>query len=274
MTSILAAAMLVAMQSADSTLIRLEGVGLSVLPGDVPAHYSEGARERAESLQDATRKTIRLIRDSLDAVPPEIRLAVLNEADWSKVAPWQLPYGIHTVAGPPHVFVVPSETDRGQYFDSLSAAPELRVDQIGLHYLAHHLALAIYPAETAGDPPVKWLDEIVTLIVEDYLFGALDPRLMELESLEEEQVSELRVTSLAGFEEEYNGYFSTREGASNYRWFIERLDEAGRAIMREHGWRLLRELRLDLRPDLESQDAQRLLSAYGVDLASVGLVGG
>ena len=149
----------------------------------------------------------------------------------------------------PPTFLAPARVDTGIYYDETLPAreAELGVDMLGLHYLAHfYAAEALYGDGHRTDPPVKWLDEIVTLMLEHYLQEAIDPAFADYGRRAEADAltrTDPRVTDLPGFDREYRRYFVTAAGGGDYAWFLARLARWAAEIRATHGFGVLRRLR-------------------------------
>ena len=261
-------------QVSDSTYSKVLARELDRLPAPVPTHFSPGYRARAAALQRGARHLRSLLIDSLAVEPEPLELIVLDERDWREVT--DLPYGLHTLLEGRPAFLAPALTDRGIYHSEELSRTEagLRVDVIGLHYLAHFFAAQTLYGSVGPDPPVKWLDELFTLMLQDELLGVVDPDLLgagrrfERESLE---LTDPRVRTLEEFDREYRGYFVTREGGANYAWFLARLAAWSRAVKQAHGVKILAQVRRELRAsglEMESLEAFRMLEALGVHMES------
>lgn len=259
-------------QTADSTYWRMLALDLERLPSPVATHFSLGYESRAAALQRGARHVRRLLLDSLKVAPTDIELIVLDERGWNEVT--DLPYGLHTMLERPSAFLAPARTDRGIYYSEELPGAEARlgVDVIGLHYLAHFFAAEALYENGRSDPPVKWLDELFTLMLQDELLGAVDPDLLQASRRSEQQAKQPvapRVRTLEGFDREYRGYFVTREGGANYAWFLARLADWARAVRRAHGLDLLNEVRSALSArgsELDSVAAIGMLDGLGVDV--------
>lgn len=261
-------------QTLDSSYPEAVALRLPELPPPVRVHYSPGHEPRALALQRGALRVRELLMDSLELRPADLTLLVLDETDWAAVA--EMPYGLYTLLTDPPVFLAPAEVDRGIYHDSTLPPVDARlgVDLIGLHYLAHFFsAEALYERGHAANPPVKWLDEVFTLMLQDELFDAVDPRLREASRRSEAEslrLADPRVTELADFEVEYRRYFVTPEGGANYAWFLARLARWAREIREHHGIQVIRRVRDALatsRAEVHTEDALELLEHIGIETA-------
>lgn len=258
-------------QRPDSTYHKALALALPALPPPSVVHYSSGYGARAAALQRGARAVHDLLRDSLSLEIPDITLLVLDSADWSEAT--ELPYGLHTLLQDGPAFLAPAEVDRGIYHDAALSGreAELGVDIVGLHYLAHFFAAeALYQDGHAADPPVKWLDELFTLMLQDVLLAAADRELTEASWRSEAESLRLtrpRFTRLTDFDREYRRYFITPEGAPNYAWFLARLALWAREVRAEHGLGPLLRVRRALAetaPDLDTPAALAMLEAAGI----------
>lgn len=259
-------------QDSDSTYSNVLALELDRLPSPVATHFSHGYQSRAAALQRGARHLRNLLIDSLAVEPAAVELIVLDERDWGKVT--DLPYGLHTLLERRSAFLAPAVTDRGIYHSEELSSTEagLRVDVIGLHYLAHFFAAQAVYGDGGSDPPVKWLDELLTLMLQDELLGTVDPAVLEAGRRFERESLELtdpRVRTLEEFDREYRGYFVTREGGANYAWFLARIAAWSRAVRQAHGLKIFEQVGSELSASgfaMDSPEAFRMLEALGVDM--------
>lgn len=260
-------------QTADSTYGKVLALDLERLPPPIATYFSHGYGARAAALQHGAREVRELLIDSLDVDPAAIELIVLDDRDWSRVT--DLPYGLHTWLELPSAFLAPAQVDRGIYHPEELPDDEamLRVDVIGLHYLAHVFAGEALYGSGSSDASVKWLDELFTLILQDELLSAVDPALFQAGRRFEEEAKRLtapRVRTLEEFDREYRGYFITREGGANYAWFLARLAAWSRAVRKAHGLEIFNEVRSALSSrdtEMDAMEGLQMLEALGVDVA-------
>jgi hypothetical protein len=90
----------------EDVLRRVLALHLDSLRGNVPTYYSPGARERAASLQRAVDEELTFFVSILK-IKTKLALAVLSEADWTKIRP--TPYGEPWVSDAPHVVLMPAD---------------------------------------------------------------------------------------------------------------------------------------------------------------------
>ena len=74
---------------------------LARIPGPFWVQYSEGYAQRATTLGRGALALHAILVDSVGHVPAELHLLVLDEADWAATS--KLPYGLHSLYGPPHL---------------------------------------------------------------------------------------------------------------------------------------------------------------------------
>jgi hypothetical protein len=98
---------------------RANQLGLESLPGRIPSYYSSGARERAAALQKMLSEATAYFQERL-GMAPDLALAVLNEADWTRLRP--LPYGVPWVSSSPYLAVLPGDLEHSVIVQGFSAA--------------------------------------------------------------------------------------------------------------------------------------------------------
>jgi hypothetical protein len=219
----------VADPSGGLTLATLEALGLEARPGDVPTYYSPGFDERARTLQRLVEEGQRFFADSLGLRAP-VHLAVLSEADWSRITP--TPYTVPFYSPGAKVIVLPATTAGIIVDDYLAARPRLpadrlrrieaagfsyeagahaMVDLIGYHELGH-LYTPAYGIRTPG----HWLNEFVATYFAYSFLRRARPDLAELWDGIVQPAPDARPahTSLADFDRLYFGV-----GPENYFWY-------------------------------------------------------
>jgi hypothetical protein len=98
---------------------RAQQLGLESLPGRIRSYHSSGGRERAAALQKMLNEAMTYFQERL-GVAPDLALAVLNEADWTRLR--SLPYGIPWVSSSPYLAVLPADLEQSVIVQGFSAA--------------------------------------------------------------------------------------------------------------------------------------------------------
>jgi hypothetical protein len=211
------------------TVASIRALGVEANPGAVPTYHSPGFAERARTLQRMVEEGRRFFADSLD-LRADVNLAVLSEADWSRVT--TIPYTIPFFSPGEAVIFLPATTAGPIVDDYLASRPRLpasrlqqisaagfsfedgahtMVDLIGYHELGH-LYTRAYGIQPAG----HWLNEfLATYFAYAYLRRA-QPHLAELWDGMVRPAPDTRPphTSLADFDRLYFGV-----GPENYFWY-------------------------------------------------------
>jgi hypothetical protein len=211
------------------TIESILAIGTELLPGDVPVYHSPGFDHRAAELQALLESGRRFFDDSL-GLRAQVNLAVLSEADWSRLT--DVPYTIPFYSAGAAIIFLPATTAGpivDDYLSNQSRLPAARlarirdagfdyedgahtmVDLIGYHELGH-----LYTRAYGIRPPSPWLHEfLATYFAYAYLRRA-QPHLAELWDGMVAAPPDVRPlhTSLADFDRLYFGV-----GPENYFWY-------------------------------------------------------
>jgi hypothetical protein len=216
-----------------------------VLAGDVPVYHSPGYVRRAAELQALIDDGRRFFDDSL-GLRAEVSLAVLAEADWSRLT--DVPYTIPFYSSGAALIFLPATTAGpivDDYLASQARLPAARlarirdagfdyeqgahtmVDLIGYHELGH-----LYTRAYGIQPPSPWMHEfLATYFAYAYLRRA-QPRLADLWDgmVAAPPDDRPQHTSLPDFDRLYFGV-----GPENYFWYQGTYATRATEVFARHG---------------------------------------
>jgi hypothetical protein len=235
--------------------LRLLRLGLPYLSGSTPVHHSNGAGSRARDLQSLVDRGRSHLTTSL-GVRPDVRLAVLNPADWEREGSG-LPYGLPWYDGEqPSVVYMGSERgvaediamgfegflsaetkERiiGTGFGGYEASVDRFVDSLALHEVGHAFLLS---KKLPTEP--LWLNELLASYLAYATLQALEPKLAELYDAMHDAYAEgppPSFVSLKDFEQHY-----TDMEPSNYGWFQGMFQKVNESVFKEKGMGFVNEL--------------------------------
>lgn len=239
----------------DSTLIRVRQAGVdSATFAGRSLYFSPGAEERARALASLLGEADRYLEDEL-GVTVDFRLAVLDEASWSRV--WPFPYGVsYTSLAAPWVVVMPRSPDAAVMAGDLAALlgendARVAVDNIGFHEVGHvYTSEYVYEPGFSDAPPVRWLDEfLASYLALAFLREVAPERATVWEKFADGVLAgpKPRFRTLPAFEDEYYGYLGSGEGRENYNWYQASFLDLAMRIHEDEGIRFLADLRDELR---------------------------
>ena len=240
-------------QSTPSLLDAVRSAAPQRVDGPIPAHFSQGAEQRARDLQGVLAKASAFYRERL-GVSPTFTLALLDPPAWKSVTGG--PYGLPFVNGSPPVMVLPFRQEGAIVTGYMANASRLpgevvklveasrrpfaahvadMVDLVGYHELGH-----LYVGEWGINPHTRWFSELLATYF-GYAFMA--ERLPDLaRTWEIVSRSDAGNTpehrSLADFERLYSGV-----GADNYIWYQGRFSERVFAIFASERLDFLRKVK-------------------------------
>lgn len=200
-------------------------LGLPVIEGPITAHYSNGARTRADSLVAFLGQSVEFFAGEV-GLREDFALAVLDPESWAKVTP--IPYGMPFVSGPPYLVCFPADNNHELYrliSNGIAGSglvakfgmeePDLVnlfISLIGFHELGH-----IYSKKLSLAYPNNWIFEFMASY---FAYFYLDENFPRYGQLWEEMSADLAdriepaYRTLADFERLY-----VRVGVENYAWY-------------------------------------------------------
>ena len=228
---------------------RMKKLNLPTLPGNVPAYYVTGHRERAEMLQRRLDECNAFFEQRL-GVRADVTLAVLDAAGWKAVTGES--YGLPQVGGTPAVVLMPATSgspafqlmvarrnaippdllkaflaQRGTTFEGTA---DQFVDLIGFHELGHVLTMRY-----GIDPTNRWMSEFLASYWMHAYISERQPEWKAVFDLMGRPSAERpKNTSLEDFERLYGrvddygwyqGHFETRIREIYPTQFLQRLEK-------------------------------------------------
>lgn len=235
---------------------KVDGLGLSYIAPAAPAWHVPGAGPRADYLRRLLGEQSAFYHEVF-GVDVAVGVAVLDPAQWSKVAP-NVPYGLPFVSGEPYTAAMPASWSEVRWLpfpNKTQADPALaaEADRLGLewdnalrsgadlivthefgHTLLHRLKL---------DPRSFWLGELLATYVGHAFIMEKRPELAVPNRLFNLAVANgpHRQTSLKYLDENYRT-LATKDPA-NYGWYQGRLFERAVAIYDREGLGFLAKVR-------------------------------
>jgi hypothetical protein len=225
------------------------------LEGAIPAHFSEGAEQRARDLQALLVQEAQFFQDRL-GIKTEVTLAVLNPADWKRVA-GDIPYGFpfvrermvflpfrqEGIVANGYLRNEPRLPARVRELVRLSGRPfpvhvATMVDLIGFHELGH-----TYTGDYGIRPHARWLGEMLATYFGYAFMTERRPdlaRSFDIVAMSDADI-EPKHRSLADFECLYMGV-----GPENYVWYQGRFAELAAEISRSEGLEFIRKVKAAL----------------------------
>jgi hypothetical protein len=226
----------------------VQELGLELLPGPVPTHYSPGHRERAEMLQAWLRDADAFFQSRLKIAPP-FQLAVLTPEHWAAIS--RGPYGVPFVTDAYRLVVLPAVPELAvvtQIYTAAqaglppSAAAELDalgvsyadavlqvLDLIGFHEVGH-----VYIAELGyrNDNSARWLEELLaTYAAYSYLAVAQPASITVWDALSEAILGFVEPTSRSL--DDLNGLGVQGLGPATYGWFQSHFNLRDAVVVRQ-----------------------------------------
>ena len=249
-----------ASEQAPSLLDTLRKVAPHRLEGAIPAHFSEGAEQRARDLQALLFQEAQFFQDRL-GIKTDVTLAVLNPSDWKHLA-GEIPYGFPFVRE--RVVFLPFKQEgvvangylrnadrlpaRVQELVRLSGRPfpshvATMVDLIGFHELGH-----TYASDYGIRPHARWLGEMLATYFGYAFMAERRPdlaRSWDIVAMSDADIAP-KHRSLADFERLYMGV-----GPENYVWYQGRFAELAAEISRSEALEFIRKVKASFPRDRE-----------------------
>jgi hypothetical protein len=240
------------LEQAPSLLDAVRDAAPHRLEGAIPAHFSEGAEQRARDLQALLFQEAQFFQHRL-GIKTEVTLAVLNPSDWKQVA-GDIPYGFPFVQN--RVVFLPFKQEgvvangylrneprlpaRVRELVRLSGRPfpahvATMVDLIGFHELGH-----TYVSDYGIRPHARWLGEMLATYFGYAFMAERRPdlaRSWDIVAMSDADI-EPKHRSLADFERLYMGV-----GPGNYVWYQGRFAELAAEICRSEGLEFIRKVK-------------------------------
>lgn len=216
----------------EGRLQRIRALKDQMIPGEVPAYYSPGYKQRARDLQRFISGELKFYQRELH-VNVSLTLAVLDKKQWP-LAEHQLPYSVPSVTGtPPVALVAANWAQAPDFFPKEGEADPALVKSVVAHHAswldASHRAMDLVGGHELGHtlvdaysiaPGTHWLNEMLASYA---LYGYLQTERPDLRWLWPVLKAVNRVnqpqrhTSLDEFETQYMAILAKQP--ENYGWY-------------------------------------------------------